>query len=154
LAGRQRYVTSDHRIEESAVLHPSAASGPGTPNGTGPHALLRSDRSDDEFRLAVVANAHGTVVVAHGELDIATAPELEAAVVAQTGFVVADLREVSFADGSAMQALLRAEAHFRLNGDSLAFIPGAAVRRTMGVVGLTGALTLMAPPGANRANGA
>ena len=55
---------------------------------------------------------------------------------------------------AAMQALLRAEAHFRLNGDSLAFIPGAAVRRTMGVVGLTGALTLMAPPGANRANGA
>jgi anti-anti-sigma factor len=122
-----------------------------TSNGTGPDALSRSDWPGEDFRLAVIANAHGTVVVAHGELDITTAPELEAVIVAQTGYVVADLREVSFADVGAMQALLRAEARFRRNGDSLTFIPGAAVQRMIGAVGLTGALTLMAPPGASGA---
>jgi anti-anti-sigma factor len=117
-----------------------------TLNGTAPSVRERRAGFEDDFCLAVIANAHGTVVVAHGELDIATAPKLEAVLIAQTGYVVVDLREVSFADASALHALLRAEACSRHNGDSVAFIPGAAVQRVIGAVGLTDPLTLAEPP--------
>jgi anti-anti-sigma factor len=117
-----------------------------TLNGSGPDPRSRHAEFDDDFCLAVVANAHGTVVVAQGELDIATTPRLEAVLIAQTGYVVVDLREASFADASALHALLRAEARTRVNGDSLAFIPGAAVQRVIGAVGLTDPLTLVDPP--------
>jgi anti-anti-sigma factor len=119
---------------------------PEDPQRAGPHAPSRSDELDDDFRLTVVADAHGTVVVAEGELDIATTPQLEAVIEVQTGYVVVDLREVSFADASALHALLRAEGRSRHNGDSVAFLPGGAVERVMGVLGLADQLTLAEPP--------
>ena len=128
------------------MSHLTATSGPKTLNGAEPHHRSRSDGLDDDFRLAVVADAHGTVVVAGGELDIATAPQLEDVIEAQTGYVVVDLREVSFADASALHALLRAEARSRHNGDSVAFLPGGAVERVRGVLGLADQLTLAEPP--------
>jgi anti-anti-sigma factor len=115
-------------------------------NGTGPHGREPSAGPDLDFRLLVSASRDGTVVVPQGELDLATTPELEAMLIAQTGRVVVDLREVSFADATALHALLRAEAHSQQNGMNLAFIAGPAVDRLIEAVGLPDPPTLVAPP--------
>jgi anti-sigma B factor antagonist len=101
---------------------------------------------DLDFRLLVSAGANATVVVPGGELDIATTPELEAVLAAQTGRVVVDLREVTFADATALRALLGAQARSGQNGMDVGFIAGRAVSRLIEVVGLADPLTLVAPP--------
>lgn len=115
-------------------------------NGARPHSREPSAEHELDFRLLVTAGANGTVVVPQGELDLATTPALEALLIAQTGRVVVDLREVSFADAIALHALLRAEARSQQNGMRLAFIAGPAVSRLIEAVGLPDPLTLVAPP--------
>jgi anti-sigma B factor antagonist len=115
-------------------------------NGAGPDSREPSAEHELDFHLLVTAGANGTVVVPQGELDLATTPELEALLIAQTGRVVVDLRKVSFADATALHALLRAEARSRQNGMRLAFIAGPAVSRLIEAVGLQDPLTLVAPP--------
>jgi anti-anti-sigma factor len=106
------------------------------------------DGADPLFRLIVRSRGKGILLVLQGELDVATTPELETSLVAPSGRrVVVDLREVSFADATALRALLRAEARSRQNGRNLAFIAGDAVQRLMDVLGLQDALTFIAPPG-------
>jgi anti-anti-sigma factor len=82
------------------------------------------------------------VVAPRGELDLATAPELEAVLLAQTGRVVVDLRQVTFADAATLHALARS----RQNGVNLGFVAGRAVSRLIEAVGLADPLTLVAPP--------
>ena len=116
------------------------------PNGAGPHGREPSAERDLDFRLLVTAGANATVVVPQGELDLSTTPELEAVLTAQTGRVVVDLRKVSFADATALHALLRAEARSRQNGMHLAFIAGPAVSRLIEAVGLQDPLNFVPPP--------
>jgi anti-sigma B factor antagonist len=94
----------------------------------------------------VTAGAHGTVVVPQGELDLATTPELEALLMARTGPVVVDLREVTFADGAALHALVRAQDRSRGNGMNLTFVAGDVVARLIEAVGVSKPLTLAPPP--------
>jgi anti-anti-sigma factor len=114
-------------------------------NAAGPRGREPSAECDLDFRVLVTASANGTIVVPQGDLDLATTPELEAVLIAQTGRVVVDLREVSFADATALHALRRAEARSRQNGMHLAFIAGPAVTRLIEAVGLQDPLTLVAP---------
>ena len=116
-------------------------------NGTGPHDPEGSARPVG-FCVLVTARAADVVVAPQGDLDLATTPELEAVLVAQTGRVVVDLRGVSFADATALHALLRAEARSQQNGRNVAFIAGEAVSRLIAAVGLSDPLTL-APPAAS-----
>jgi anti-anti-sigma factor len=98
-------------------------------NVTDPDEPGVAESLEPEFRLVVTTRAGGALVVPHGELDLATAPELEAALLTQTGPVVVDLRRLSFVDASGLRVLVEAEAHSRRDGMNLRFIAGPAVRR-------------------------
>jgi anti-sigma B factor antagonist len=101
---------------------------------------------EPDFRVVVSARREGTLVVPRGELDLATAPDLEAVLVAQTGPVVLDLRELSFVDASGLRVLLQAEARSRQNGKNLSFIAGRAVRRLFEIADVPDHLTYIEPP--------
>lgn len=64
-------------------------------------------------------SAAGAVVRVQGEVDLATAPELDevlAAIDASDGPVVVDLSEVSFLDSSGLSVLVRSHQHLRSSG--------------------------------------
>jgi anti-sigma B factor antagonist len=99
-----------------------------------------------QFWVVVTAGAGGTVVLPHGELDLATAADLEAVLVAQTGRVVVDLRGLSFVDASGLRVLLEAQARSRQDGMALRFVAGEAVRRLFQHAAVPDPLTYIEPP--------
>jgi anti-sigma B factor antagonist len=88
------------------------------------------------------------VVVATGEIDMATAPMLErelvAAIEASEGAVVLDLCEVTFFDSSGLRAAIVAHRELNDRGRrlSLACSPEGHVWRTFSLAGLDGLLDL------------
>ena len=110
----------------------------------GDHNTVNRHRS--EFRVVVSEHATGTVVVPVGELDLDTAPELEAVLATQSGSVVVDLRELSFIDLAGLRLLLEADARSRQDGMNLRFIPGRKVRRLFEVTELPDRLAYVEPP--------
>lgn len=86
-----------------------------------------------------VAPERGTVrVVPHGELDMATCPELERHLreLRDAGFdrVVLDLRELTFMDSSGLRAIIREDAAARAEGRTFSLVAGPpAVQRTFEV---------------------
>jgi anti-sigma B factor antagonist len=101
----------------------------------------------DQFRVVMSERAHGVLVVPHGELDLAAAPELEAVLAAQSGPVTVDLRHLSFIDASGLRILFEAEARSRQDGRNLRFVEGEAVDRLMEFLELHDELTYVeAPP--------
>ena len=91
-----------------------------------------------------------TTVVVCGELDIATAPELERALCdGETGaeVVIVDLRDVGFIDSSGLHVIVAAHERIRRAGRRLLVVPGsAAVRRLFAVSGLDHELELVELP--------
>jgi anti-anti-sigma factor len=91
---------------------------------------------------------HSPVVVASGEIDMATAPMLErelmAAIEAGDGAVVLDLCDVSFFDSSGLRAAIVAHRELADRGRrlSLACLPEGHVWRTFSLAGLDGLLNL------------
>jgi anti-sigma B factor antagonist len=81
-----------------------------------------------------------------GELDLGTAPELEAVLATQSGPVVVDLRQLSFIELTGLRVLLEADARSRQNGMNLSFIPGRMVRRLLEVAELPDRLRYVEPP--------
>jgi anti-anti-sigma factor len=78
-----------------------------------------------------------TAVTAAGEIDLASAPELRAALERVTGRVVVHLDEVTYLDSSGI-AVLVAQQH-RLASDHGGLVlrrPNAIVRRTLELTGL------------------
>jgi anti-anti-sigma factor len=111
--------------------------------------LYEPDRAtsvEPQFRLVLRTRADGTLVVAHGELDLATAPDLDAVLVAQAGRVIVDLRRLTFIDASGLRALLAADERSRQDGMNLRFIPGELVRRLFEAAGMPDRLTYVEPP--------
>jgi anti-sigma B factor antagonist len=98
-----------------------------------------------EFRLVVSKHAAGTLVVPEGELDLGTAPDLEAVLATQSGPVVVDLRKLSFIDLTGLRALLDADTRSRQDGMNLRFIPGPKVRRLFEVAELPDRLAYVEP---------
>jgi anti-sigma B factor antagonist len=88
------------------------------------------------------------VVVASGEIDMATAPMLErelmAAIESSDGGVVLDLCDVSFFDSSGLRAAIVAHRELGDRGRrlSLACAPAGHVWRTFSLAGLDGLLDL------------
>ncbi|HET8754866.1 MAG TPA: STAS domain-containing protein [Solirubrobacteraceae bacterium] len=76
-----------------------------------PHAFTRPSR---EFRITVEPDRHRVLVAPHGELDLATVPELadELDGLVERGFraIVIDLRPTTFIDSSAVHLLFRQTA--------------------------------------------
>jgi anti-sigma B factor antagonist len=93
----------------------------------------------------------GAVVLApRGELDLATAPLLEQAVLAQASDarrVVVDLRKLSFIDSSGLRTLVHLTRWAHEDERELAFVrAGPRVHRVFELSGIAGVLAFTDPP--------
>jgi anti-anti-sigma factor len=92
------------------------------------------------------------VVVARGEIDLASSPELQAALrspEAQAPSVVLDLREVTFMDSSGLGVIVGQNARAREEGFSfaVAVTEGREVARILELSGLTAMVDVRSTPG-------
>lgn len=88
------------------------------PQGTGDRSFATTDRAmaDPDFRIAVRPAEGGTTIELVGELDVATAPELQRhadEVVSAAGDVWLDCSELTFADSSGLDTLIRLASTLR-----------------------------------------
>ena len=78
-----------------------------------------------------------TAVNAAGEIDLATAPELRAALERVTGRVVVHLDEVTYLDSSGIAVLVAQQHRLAADGGELVLQrPSTFVRRTLELTGL------------------
>jgi anti-anti-sigma factor len=98
--------------------------------------------------------AERVVFVPRGELDLATAPDFEAAILDVLGGdkrVVIDLRELEFMDSSGVRVLITAHAKAGDHGERLTLVrpsPGGTVERILEIAGVEQALRMVDEPGA------
>jgi anti-anti-sigma factor len=109
-------------------------------------------RPPEEFSISeaeVDGRAH---LILRGELDLATAPELEELVNARIDAsreVVVDLRGLEFMDSSGIRVLVAAHARAGRIGTRLFIVrpePGSAVAKIVEVAGLDGELNILDDP--------
>ncbi len=93
-----------------------------------------------QFSIVTRDEGPWTVVVVTGEIDMATAPELETAISGAAGRTAVDLSAVEFMDSSGLRTLISANAN--PDGDDepsrqmVLIAPSAAVVRLLEVAGL------------------
>jgi anti-anti-sigma factor len=94
----------------------------------------------DSFSVRTEQHGGATVVVPHGELDLATAPALELALsnaLAQALRVVLDLRELDFIDSSGLRTLLSARKRAEEGGAEFSLVAGdRGLERTLDIAGV------------------
>src|SRR5687767_2201777 len=93
------------------------------------------------YAFTVTRTSAYSVVRAEGELDIAAARDLRAAVRDAGGHderIAVDLRDVTFMDTFALRALVNERR-------SLHVVPGAGIQRLLDVAGARGALSWISP---------
>jgi anti-anti-sigma factor len=105
----------------------------------------------DPSGFSITASEHDgrTVVLIRGELDLATAPELERVIgehLDAGGDVVVDLRELAFMDSSGLRVLVA--AHTRTEGEEQQFLivrppEGGPIARILSIAGLERELNLV-----------
>jgi anti-sigma B factor antagonist len=101
------------------------------------------------FSISISDRDGRAVVVIRGELDLATAPDLEAAIQERLDDgqdVVVDLRELEFMDSTGLRVLVAAHAH--VEGTEQRFLivrplPGASIERILAVAGVEQVLDLV-----------
>ena len=99
----------------------------------------------ERFVVEVREAGEQTVVVARGDIDIATVDELRARLEPLEAPVVLDLREVTFIDTSGLRLVL--ERHAALDG-AFALVAGPpAVQRLFDIAGVADRLAFVEPPG-------
>ena len=105
-----------------------------------------------EFRILTNESGPRVEIAIHGELDLATAPRLQAEferVAALDGLelVVVDLRKLAFLDSTGLEAMLRLEAALRARDAALAIVRGPrAVERLFTVMRLDQRLRIVDDP--------
>jgi anti-sigma B factor antagonist len=145
---RAQKCDEERRLQNAALGEPSVRSAKDVSygmNGNDPNDQGAVNWQKAEFRIVVSKHAAGTMVVPEGELDLATAPDLEAVLTAHSGPVVVDLRKLSFIDVSGLRVLLEADVLSRQDGMNLRFIPGPMVRRLFEVAELPDPLLYVEP---------
>lgn len=110
------------------------------------------------FSVDVTSDGPQVLVAPHGEVDLATAPEVRAAVdgASGAGLVVLDLTGVSFLDSSGCRVLATAGRTVPAWGGRLAVVcpkENAAVYRVLELVGLPAAVALHATVASARTAG-
>ena len=101
------------------------------------------------FSISISDRDGRAVVVIRGELDLATAPDLDAAIKSRLDDgqdVVVDLRELDFMDSTGLRVLVA--AHGRVEGTEQRFLivrplPGASIERILAVAGVERVLYLI-----------
>ncbi|HVW18515.1 MAG TPA: STAS domain-containing protein [Solirubrobacteraceae bacterium] len=104
------------------------------------------------FELDVRTENGRTHLVPRGELDLATAPQLEDRVmsaVREPGGVVLDLRELTFMDSTGIRTIVAAHQAAKQSGTELRVVrpaPDTAVARVIEISGIDEALGLVDAP--------
>ena len=100
---------------------------------------------DGSFHCTVRPDRDAAIVVPEGELDIATAPLLEAELTAlrDAGFerLVVDLRGLTFIDATGVHLFLRWAASATRRGHAFSLVPGA--QRIQMVLAMTGVVEML-----------
>jgi anti-anti-sigma factor len=105
-----------------------------------------------EFSMVSESRAGALVLALHGELDLATAPAVEDAVldrVRDGGWVVLDLRGLEFMDSSGVRVIVAAHSVAHECDGRLTIVravPGGPVQRVLEISGLEGVLELVDEP--------
>jgi anti-sigma B factor antagonist len=104
------------------------------------------------FRCELIPERDRVRVAPAGELDIATAPQLEHAVkellASGFGHVIVDLTDVEFLDSNGLRVIMRLHATSAEGSLRLEFKPGPpAVQRIFELSGIADALTFIRPLG-------
>jgi anti-sigma B factor antagonist len=93
------------------------------------------------FSLDMRREGDSAVIMLSGELDLATAPELDRAICeaedSEIGRIVIDMSDLSFMDSTGLQLLVRAKSRDLEADDRLRFIPSKhdAVNRLLSITG-------------------
>jgi anti-anti-sigma factor len=95
----------------------------------------------ESFSVRIERRGDAAVVVPTGELDLATAPALEASLTRAfgegPGHVVLDLRELEFIDSSGLRTLLTARRQAEDAGRQFSLVAGhRALERTLEIAGV------------------
>ncbi len=109
------------------------------PGGLRPGAAADDDR---DVTLTVRTSGDRSRVTIHGDLDLAAAPELNAALHALTTDVVLDLSGASYVDSTGLAVLVAHRERTRARGTSLALV--GAQRRLLRAFTLAGVGELLA----------
>jgi anti-anti-sigma factor len=94
------------------------------------------------FSISISDSDERVVVAVRGELDLATAPELETVLLERLDAgedVVLDLRELEFMDSSGLRVLVTAHARATDGGPRFAIVrppPGSEVARILDIAGV------------------
>jgi anti-anti-sigma factor len=107
---------------------------------------VKSDFSVEEQNLGTA-----TVVVANGELDLRTSPELEECLervfVTDATLVILDLRQIEFMDSTGLRVLLSAHQRAHDTGKRFGLVRGAEqVERVLRLTGVRELLTVVDAP--------
>jgi anti-sigma B factor antagonist len=103
----------------------------------------------EPFSVSVEREGTQAVVAVRGELDLATAPELEAALLPglrDGGSAVLDLRGLEFMDSTGVRVIVAAHHAAQEHGGSLALVrtkPDGPVARVLEISGLDAVLNLV-----------
>ena len=104
------------------------------------------------FTVQLQPHADAAVIVVSGELDIASAPELEQVLdqiqPEQTKLVIVDLRELEFMDSTGLSIIVRAHQRLSEHDCELTLVQGPPqVQRLLDLTGVAERLRLGAEPG-------
>ena len=105
------------------------------------------------FRILTNESGPRVEIGIEGELDLATAPQLEAEFervgrLDGAELVIVDLRNLAFLDSTGLEAIVKFEARSRANGVSFALVRGPrAVERLFAVMQLDQKLRIVDGPG-------
>ena len=104
------------------------------------------------FTVQLQPRSDVALIAVSGELDIASAPELEQALdqirPELTKLVIVDLRELEFMDSTGLSIIVRAHQRLAESGCELTLIKGQPqVQRLLDLTGVADRLRLVAEPG-------
>ena len=104
------------------------------------------------FRILTSESGSRVDVAIHGELDLATAPQLDAeferiGALDRVELVIADLRKLAFLDSTGLEAIMRFDARMRADGGEFVVVRGPrAVERLFEVMQLHQQLRIVDDP--------
>ena len=106
----------------------------------------------EPFAIDVEERADRVVVVPRGELDMASAPELEQTVLPRIqdgGWIVLDLRALDFIDSSGLRVVVGAHRAADANAGRFTCVrgtPGSTVHRIVEIAGIDGVIEMVDDP--------
>jgi anti-anti-sigma factor len=106
----------------------------------------------EPFAIDIDEREDRVVVTPRGELDMATAPELEQVVMPRlddSGWVVLDLRSLDFIDSSGLRVVVGAHRSAEERGGRFTCVrgaPGSTVHRIVEIAGIDGVIEMVDDP--------